>query len=198
MSGVIYFLVLAAIAIITNLNKQKGKDKQAPRGGMPTFGGGGRDIGNPLPRRRKAGHVEQRGSGFPAPAGTRTAPNQPAPPPDAQEAPPSPAWAEAGQPAPGDETGEGVSLEQADDLDSVEARTERMQQELEKLKAAFDGMAAAVPSAGSDAGGEDADAASPAYAVHPLTGDPDTLRSGLVWAEVLGPPRARQPHSTRR
>lgn len=33
MSGVIYFLVLAAIAIITNLNKQKGKDKQAPRGG---------------------------------------------------------------------------------------------------------------------------------------------------------------------
>ncbi|MEK4005057.1 hypothetical protein [Paenibacillus sp. FSL H3-0333] len=197
MSGVIYFLVLAAIAIITNLNKRKGKDKQAPRGGMPTFGGGG-GSGNMLPRRRKAGHAQQQGSGFPAPAGTKIAPNQSAPLPDAQDAPSSPAWAEAEQPAPGDETGEGVSLEQADDLDSVEARTERMQRELEALQAAFDGMAAAVPSAGSEAGGEGTGAASPAFASHPLTGDPDTLRSGLVWAEVLGPPRARQPHSTRR
>ncbi|MEK4514528.1 hypothetical protein NSS64_04590 [Paenibacillus sp. FSL H8-0122] len=197
MSGVIYFLVLAAIAIITNLNKRKGKDKQAPREGMPTFGGGG-GSGNMLPRRRKAGHAQQQGSGFPAPAGTEAGPDRPALPPDAQEAPYSPAWAEAEQPAADDENGEGVSLEQADDLDSVEARTERMQRELEALQAAFDGMAAAVPSAGSEAGGENADAASSAYAAHPLTGDPDALRSGLVWAEVLGPPRARQPHSTRR
>lgn len=73
-------------------------------------------------------------------------------------------------------------------MDSVEARTERMERELEKLQAAFDGMAAAVPSAGSEAGGEDGDAASSAYAVHPLTGDRDALRSGLMWAEILGPP----------
>ncbi|WP_405115988.1 hypothetical protein MHH28_14370 [Paenibacillus sp. FSL K6-1217] len=196
MSGVIYFLVLAAIAIITNLNKKKGKDKQAPRGGMPTFGGGGGDIGNTLPRLRKAGRTQQQGSGFPAPSGTSAAP--PARQPDAQEAPSTPAWAEARQPAPDDESGEGVSLEQADDLDSVEARTERMQRELEKLQATFDGMAAAVPSAGSEAGDEGTDAASSAFARHPLTGDRDALRSGLVWAEVLGPPRARQPHSTRR
>lgn len=165
---------------------------------MPTFGGGGGNLGNPLPRRRKAEREEQRGSGFPAPAETRAEPDQPAPQPDAQEAPSSPAWAEAEPPAAGDETGEGVSLEQADDLDSVEARTARMQRELEELQAAFDGMAAAVPSAGSEAGGEGTGAASPAFASHPLTGDPDALRSGLVWAEVLGPPRARQPHSTRR
>ncbi|WP_341348261.1 hypothetical protein [Paenibacillus sp. FSL H3-0469] len=198
MSGVIYFLVLAAIAILTNLNKKKGKDKQAPRGGMPTFGGGGGDIGNTLPRRGKARRAEQQGSGFPAHAGTRADTDRPAPQPDVQEVPSSPAWAEAEQPAAGDETGEGVSLEQADDLDSVEARTARMQRELEALQAAFDGMAAAVPSAGSEAGGEGIGATSPAFTSHPLTGDPDTLRSGLVWAEVLGPPRARQPHSTRR
>lgn len=197
MSGVIYFLVLAGFAIITRLNKKRDKDKSAPRGGMPTFGGGG-DTGNMLPRRRKAGRAEQPGSGFPAPAGTREAPDRPAPQPDMQEAPSPPAWAEAEQLSPDDETGEGVSLEQADDLDSVEARTERMERELEKLQAAFDGMAAAVPSAGSEAGGEVGDGASWAYAVHPLTGDRDALRSGLVWAEVLGPPRARQPHSTRR
>ncbi|MEK3901592.1 hypothetical protein [Paenibacillus sp. FSL R7-0179] len=198
MSSVIYFLVLAAIAIITNLNKRKGKDKQAPRGGMPTFGGGGGGIGNTLPRRRKAGRAEQeqQGSGFPVPAAAREDTDQPAPQPAAQEVPSSLAWSE--QPAAADETGEGVSLEQADDPDSVEARTERMQQELEELQAAFDGMAAAVPSAGSEAGGESSGSASPAFARHPLTGDPDTLRSGLVWAEVLGPPRARQPHSTRR
>lgn len=197
MSGVIYLLVLAGFAIITRLNKKRDKDKSAPRGGMPTFGGGG-DTGNMLPRRRKAGRAEQPGSGFPAPAGTRAGPDRPAPQPDMQEAPSPPAWAEAEQLSSDDETGEGVSLEQADDLDSVEARTERMERELEKLQAAFDGMAAAVPSAGSEAGGEDGDAASSAYAVHPLTGDRDALRSGLMWAEILGPPRARQPHSTRR
>ena len=198
MSSVIYFLVLAAIAIITKLNQKKGKDKQAPRGGMPTFGGGGGDIGNPLPRRWKSGRTEQPGSGFPAPAGTRTEPDRPVLPPEEQEVPSSPAMAESRQPAAGDETGEGVSLEQADDPDSVEARTERMQRELEELQAAFDGMTAAVPSAGSEAGGEDADSVSPAWVRPSLTGDPDALRSGLVWAEVLGPPRARQPHSTRR
>ncbi|QUL53632.1 hypothetical protein KDC22_25190 [Paenibacillus tritici] len=201
MSSLIYLVVIAVIAIITNWNKNKGKS--APRGGMPTFGGGGE--GNPLRRPRTpartadSGRPEQPGSGFPAPAGGRAASGRPEPEQEAQESGATPEWpGQAARPAPDYETGEGVSLEQAGTQDGVEVRIARMQEELERMQAAFDGMAAAVPSADSDAAEAYGNADPAALARHPLTGDREALRSGLMWAEVLGPPRARLPHSTRR
>lgn len=192
MSSLISILVIAVIAIITNLNKNKGRT--APRGGMPSFGG---DDGNPLRRSRVPARTGS--SGFPEPGARRTDSERPDPAPEQRDYDASPAWPEpAASPSPDYGSGEGVSLEQAGYTDSVEARTERMQQELERLQAAFDGMAAAVPSAGSGAAGTGVNPPAAASARHPLTGDREALRRGLMWAEILGPPRSRKPHSARR
>lgn len=203
MGSLIYIAAIVLIAIFTNLNKvAKNKGKTAPRGGMPTFGGGG---GNPLRRSRApvqpegGEHPDRSGSGFPQPgldgAGSRRTDASPG----EREYDASPAWPErAESPSPDYGTGEGMSLEQTDDMDGVQARTDRMQRELERLQAAFDGMAAAVPSMESEVPGEGAKASPGGSGRHPLAGDREALRSGLVWAEILGPPRSRQPHSPRR
>lgn len=205
MGSLIYIAAIVLIAIFTNLNKaSKNKGKNAPRGGMPTFGGGGND-GNPLRRSRVPaqprgnGSPDRSGSGFPQPEVSRPGSRQLESTPGGREYDASPAWPErADSPTPDYETGEGVSLEQAGDMDNVQARTDRMQREMGRLQAAFDGMTATVPATGSTAPGED-DKASPAgYERYPLAGNREALRSGLVWAEILGPPRSRQPRSPRR
>ncbi|KAI7259606.1 hypothetical protein KC345_g10262 [Hortaea werneckii] len=205
MGSLIYIAAIVLIAIFTNLNKaSKNKGKTAPRGGMPTFGGGGNE-GNPLRRSRVparsqgSGRPDRSGSGFPQPDVSRTGSRQLESSPGGRDYDTSPAWPErADSPSPDYETGEGMSLEQADDRDSVQARTDRMQRELERQQAAFDGMAAAVPSTGSVAPGEADKDSLAASGKHPLAGNREALRSGLLWAEILGPPRSRQPHSTRR
>lgn len=200
MSSIIYIVVIAVIAVISNWNKNKGKS--APRGGMPTFGGGGSE-GNPLRRPRvparpeDSGRPGRPGSGFPEPEARRANSDRPAPAPEEREYDASPAWPErAEQPTPDYETGEGVSMEQAGDMDGVQIRTERMQRELERLQAAFDGMAAAVPSTGAMTAGEGSSPSQAGTGQHPLARDREALRSGLVWAEILGPPRSRQPHAS--
>lgn len=198
MSSIIYIVVIAVIAIISNWNKNKGKS--APRGGMPTFGGGGE--GSPLRRPRApartadSGRPERPGSGFPEPGGLRGGSGRPDPAPEEREYEASPAWPERAElPSPDYETGEGMSMEQTGDMDGVQARTERMQRELERLHAAFDGVSAAVPSTGAVTAGE---GTSPSQAgiQHSLARDREALRSGLMWAEILGPPRSRQPHAS--
>jgi hypothetical protein len=199
MNSIIYIVVIAVIAIITNWNKNKGKS--APRGGMPTFGGGGE--GNPLRRPRApartadSGRPERPSSGFPEPGGRRGDSGRPDRAPEEREYDASPAWPERAElPSPDYETGEGVSLEQTGDMDGVQARTERMQRELERLQTAFDGMAAAVPSTGAMSAGEGTSPSQAGTGQHPLVQDREALRSGLMWAEILGPPRSRQPHAS--
>lgn len=197
MSSIIYIVVIAVIAIFTNWNKNKGKS--STRGGMPTFGGGGE--GNPLRRPRvpaeaaDSGRPERPGSGFPEPGGRRGASGRPDSASEEREYDASPAWPEPAElPSPDYETGEGVSLEQTGSMDGVQARTERMQRELERLQTAFDGVAAAVPSTGAMSDAKGASPSQTGIGQHPLAQDREALRSGLIWAEILGPARSRQPH----
>lgn len=168
----IYIVAVIIFAIVSNVNKAtKNKPKGTTRGGMPTFGGGDGNRDRP----------EQSGSGFPTPVTTSSREY------DASPAFPEPAYI----PTPDYSTGEGISLEHADD--GVELRTQRMQEEVRRLQSAFDGIAGADPkSKKTKSLSSDSDVQSN------RTGNRDELRNGVVWAEILGPPRARQPHSTRR
>lgn len=206
MGSLIYVAAIIIIAIITNVNKAaKNKKKPNARGGMPTFGGSG---DNPLRRPRRpetagnAARPANSGSGFPVPAGGAAASDRSPAPYETHEHELSPAWREAPQiPTPDYETGEGMSLEQSGDReDSVEARTERMQRELERLQASFDGMAGADKkgsAGGAVAAREHGNAAVPPLQKG-LANNRQALQNGLVWSEILGPPRSRRPHSSRR
>ncbi|KWX70395.1 hypothetical protein [Paenibacillus jilunlii] len=198
MGSLIYVAAIIIIAIISGLNKAgKNKGSSAPRGGMPTFGGG---DGYPLnPGRRVKSKPEYGGdtkerSGFPVPGGSTAYPGQPAASRAEAEYDASPAWPESSErPSPDYETGEGLSLEQAGEEDGVQARAERMQRELERLHLQFDGAAA-----GADPGKKGARPDSSPSGSREFAADRKALREGLVWAEILGPPRSRQPRSYRR
>jgi hypothetical protein len=202
MSSLIYIAVVIVIAIFSNINKAgKNKKKNAPRGGMPTFGGGG--AAGPLRRARQQerNHEDEsparQGSGFPVP-GESSFPGQPSVSHEEREYDSSPVWKESPErPSPDYDTGEGMSLEQSGE-DSVQARTERMQQELERLQASFDGMAGA-PEAGDAGTASERGATSTRTPVrHGLADNREALRNGVIWAEILGPPRSCKPHSSRR
>ncbi|WP_019909245.1 hypothetical protein [Paenibacillus sp. HW567] len=198
MGSLIYVAVVIIVAIISSVNKAvRNKSKNTPGGGMPTFGGGDGSLRRvrPVERQPETTPPMRDSSGFPAPGDSfpsRTAASAPESEYDA-----SPAWSDAAEfPSPDYETGEGMSLEQSGEEDGVRMRSERMQRELEVMQARFDGAAAAVPSsAGLEAAAASSDAAAGQAS---FTGGREALRTGLVWAEILGPPRARQPHSSRR
>ncbi|WP_313639524.1 hypothetical protein, partial [Paenibacillus sp.] len=131
----IYIVAVIIFAIVSNVNKAaKNKPKGATRGGMPTFGGG---EGNPLRRNKDADEngdqLEPSSSGFPAPVTTTSLEY------DASPAFPEPAYI----PTPDYSTGEGMSLEYADD--GVELRTQKMLEEVRRLQSTFDGIAGADP-----------------------------------------------------
>ncbi|UQZ32937.1 hypothetical protein C2I18_04800 [Paenibacillus sp. PK3_47] len=206
MSSLIYIAVVIIIGIISSMNKaSKAKGKTTPRGGMPTFGGGGE--AGPLRRTaRKEQDRDGKGSGFPDPAGNPSGTLRSENRGEEGEYEAAPPWRESPfSPSPDYETGEGLSLEQADERDGgIQARTEAMQRELEQIEAAFDGMAGADRSVRDHAGeydslkGSDRKSAAASAARSGLTASRQDLQNGLVWAEILGPPRARQPHPTRR
>ncbi|KTD88343.1 hypothetical protein [Paenibacillus etheri] len=179
----IYIVAVIIFAVVSNVNKAaKNKPKGATRGGMPTFGGGEE---NPLRRNKdvdgSGDHPEQSRSGFPTPVTTSSREY------DTSPAFPEPAYI----PTPDYTTEEGMSLEYADD--GVELRTQKMQEEVRRIQAAFDGIAGADPKS------KKTKSTSSDTAVQSnRTANRDELRNGVVWAEILGPPRARQPHSTRR
>lgn len=180
----IYIVAVIIFAIVSNVNKAtKNKPQGTPRGGMPTFGGGG---GQSSRRNRDLDEDDERqersGSGFPDPTTIFSREY------DASPAFPEPAYS----PSPDYMTGEGVSLEQADD--GVELRTQRMEAEVRRLQSAFDGIA------GSDEKITNKSKSSSARATSQLNevNNRDALRNGVIWAEILGPPRSRKPHSSRR
>lgn len=203
MGSLIYIAVIILIAIFTNVNKAaKNKKKPNARGGMPTFGGGGdnplRRVGRPDADEDKARSAGT-GSGFPAPEGSMSSRDSSSY--ERHEHELAPAWEEPPQiPTPDYETGEGMSYEQpAEQEDSVQARTERMQRELERLQAAYDGMAAYGLEKAAD-GPAAANLQGSASTSLPggAADSRQALRNGIIWAEILGPPRSRRPHSTRR
>ncbi|MNO87889.1 hypothetical protein D3C76_793220 [compost metagenome] len=197
MGSLIYVAVIIIIAIISGLNKAgKNKGSSAPRGGMPTFGGGG---GDPLnPGRRAKGKPEYGGnskdsSGFPVPGGGASYRGRPAAS-TAAEYDASPPWLEpAESPSPDYETGEGLSLEYAGEEDGVQIRANRMQRELERLQRQFDGTSA---DSGSTKKGTRTDSVPDNS--REFAADRKALRDGLIWAEILGPPRSQQPRAYRR
>ncbi|WP_054941795.1 hypothetical protein [Paenibacillus ihuae] len=205
MGSLIYIAAIILIAIISNVNKAaKNKKKPNARGGMPTFGG---DGDSPLRRTRRPEPDREvvrpaaSGSGFPAPGSPSSYPGRSTASYEEHEHELSPAWSESPLiPTPDYETGEGMSLEQPwDREDSVQARTERMQRELERLQASFDGIAGQVKEAGlggAVAAREYGDAVGSLQSG--LASNRQALQNGLVWSEILGPPRSRRPHSTRR
>ncbi|MEK4060167.1 MULTISPECIES: hypothetical protein [unclassified Paenibacillus] len=202
MSSLIYIAVVIVIAIFSNMNKAgKNKQKNAPRGGMPTFGGGG--DASPLRRARQQERNPEeesparQGSGFPVP-GESSYPGQPSVSYEEREYDSSPVWKESPErPSPDYDTGEGMSLEQSGE-DSVQARTERMQRELERLQASFDGMAGASEAGDAGTASKSGAVSARSAARHGLADNRESLRNGLVWAEILAPPRSRKPHSSRR
>lgn len=191
----IYIIAVIIFAIVSNVNKvMKNKQKGTPRSGMPTFGGEG---DNPARRNKRSDDTlngerqEQSGSGFPAPATS----SRQFIPQENREYDASPAFPEpAYRPTPNYASGEGMSLEQPDERDGIEARTERMRQELEMRQAAFDGIGS------NDAGRSKKvkNPVAPSTVPSNFSGNRDELRNGLIWAEILGPPRSRKPHSSRR
>lgn len=200
MGSLIYIAAIILIAIISNVNKTA-KNKKQPngRGGMPTFGGGG-----DFPPRRVRSSGPDGKAGRPSAAGVPASDNgSPSPASyEGHEHELAPAWQESRPfPGPDDETGEGMSLELSrDDEDSVQLRTDRMQRELERLQAAFDGMAGSEEQ--GDLGGAVAArehvGAAEASLRSGLANNRQALQNGLVWSEILGPPRSRQPHPARK
>ena len=186
----IYIIAVIIFAIVSNVNKAtKNKQKGTPRSGMPTFGGGG--DGHPS---RRSDDKERSGSGFPAPVSTSTRQYDPQQSQeyDASSAFPEPAYI----PTPNYVSGEGMSLEQPDERDGIEARTERMRRDLERRQAAFDGIDS------SDTGkvkrNKNKNSSAPSTVQSSFVDNRNDLRNGLIWAEILGPPRSRKPHSSRR
>ncbi|NGM81816.1 hypothetical protein G5B47_05270 [Paenibacillus sp. 7124] len=194
----IYVIAVIIFALVSQFNKtSKNKNRKGPRGAMPPFGSGPgegplRRQGSGLPDR--GGKAESQGSGFPAPV------------PSAQQAERTDEGREPGMapafpepalfPTPDYETGEGASLEQPEEEDGVEVRQERMRRELERVHRALDRISSDMDSGGigQDSAARSASAAS-ASKLPSLDGDP---RSGLVWAEILGPPRSRRSMNSRR
>lgn len=209
MSSLIYIAVVIIIGIISSMNKAaKSKGKTTPGGGMPTFGGGGGGAPLRRPSREQNEDGERRdreGSGFPAPAGGSSTTVRPDMSREEHEYEASAPWKESPlSPSPDYETGEGLSLEQTDDrAGGMKARTEAMQRELEQIQAALDGVAGADGAERDRTREQDrqtGNARKPAASAarSGLADNRQDLQNGLVWAEILGPPRARQPHSARR
>lgn len=199
MGSLIYIVAVILFAVISGLNKTKkqGGTGKPSGGGMPTFGGGGGERGGPvLNRPNRPQGTAGRGSGFPAPKTERSGTSsweepsrsvRPAEPPERMG------------PSPDYETGEGVSLEQTED--SVELRTRRMEEELRRVHASLDGISKFGDSL-SESPQEKRNTRTrkpePSTSSLRSVAEQEQLRSGLIWAEILGPPRSRRPHSMRR
>ncbi|MDQ0192636.1 hypothetical protein [Paenibacillus wynnii] len=187
----IYIIGVIVFAIVSNVNKaKKGSDnkKRAPRGAMPTFGGEGKDIFAKM-RGYMEGEAERKpqaqGSGFPVPGKLHPqTPERPFSSPSVSEYNATPDY----------ETGEGSSMEQPGG-GSLETRIKEMDQELDRLYSAFNQISAT----------DDIKENSPASTSRVMeASDKHTsihskqLQNGLIWAEILSPPRSKRPFNSRR
>ncbi len=89
-----------------------------------------------------------------------------------------------------------MSMEQPEEADGVEVRQERMRLELERVHRALDRISDDM--GGDGEAGPKSRSSAPSMQSSPSLSVGSDLRSGLIWAEILGPPRARRPISSRR
>lgn len=217
MGSLIYLVIIIAFAIFSSANaasKSKNKNNR-PRGGMPTFGGGPDDRAPRANRPGAPAEDGQRPGGLPprsamdqpkdgpyAPSGSSGRPER-----EHMDLPsyPGDGRMPADYPLPDqpDWMGEGVSMEHRDDrldlsnerdeLEQTRRQLERTQIELDRTKQRLDRVNRGyerLKKAGS------AGNTSASGSVYSLQGDgihPDRLREGVLWAEILGQPRAKKP-----
>ncbi|MBY9079432.1 hypothetical protein KIH86_04120 [Paenibacillus sp. HN-1] len=192
----LYIVAVIIFAIISNANKAgKRKKGNTRQGGMPSFGSGpdensrrpNGNAGQEQPR-------EARGSGFPQPSESSSPYREERSAEDSREAS-APAFPEpALYPSPDYDTGEGMSMEQPEE-DGVEVRQERMRRELQRVHKELDRISSMA--GGGTGPKSDVDVPSSSIPSHSAV-SPADLRQGLIWAEILGPPRSRKPLNTRR
>ncbi|MDR0268984.1 hypothetical protein [Paenibacillus sp.] len=184
-----YWILIIGFAVISALSKSaKSKPKQNPRG-MPTFGGG-----NGMEQRTR--------SAAPQASESRS---------DEREPDSRAGWGELGDaagqegwdsdtaqhsqrsyefqgPGPDYETGEGVSGMWEEDRPETLADYDRaMEQHLEQVNASLNRIEKMTPAAANQATGGQPDSR--------LAGE---ARKGIIWAEVLGPPRSKRPYGGRK
>ncbi|PQP87612.1 hypothetical protein [Paenibacillus sp. AR247] len=199
-----YWILIIGFAVISALSKRgnKSKQRQQPRG-MPTFGGEGR----PYQRRDEADDYdededEEYDEGRPDPAyGSRPRPQEPVGRRSSpfgsydSSAPEPPVYSQDYRPAPDYDTGEGVSSMWAEEKPSpVQAtladRTRTMQQEINRVNASLDRISTQMDMA--------ADRTSDREAAVPVSPLAEQARQGIIWAEILGPPRSKRPLNPRK
>ncbi|WP_379138164.1 hypothetical protein [Paenibacillus sp. sgz500958] len=180
--------------------KAKNKGQHSPRGSMPSFGGGVKSVFDKMGEMQEPWDAGKRGkskSGFPTPGRN----NESSPAPVVPKRASSPYGSFSGDspssrlPDADSWSGEGVSLEQPW-RSNLETRAEYIQQDMDRLRDGF----------GRSGGDEMKPSKAITTAVSPkpqpssISPDLDVkqLRNGLIWAEILGPPRSRQPHHTSR
>jgi len=165
----IYIIAVIIFAILSNVNKAgKEKSKQKPRGAMPTFGGGGLDT------RRSSSESPE--SDYDTSSDLADSPSVP-----------SHDYSY--------DSGEGTSMEQPGN-DSVESRLRAMQQEFERLNKSFDKLG------GENGYNYDSSDTIGKFKAGSTGSRADVqsrqLLNGLMWAEILSPPRSVSPHHSRK
>ncbi|MBB3127307.1 hypothetical protein FHS19_001961 [Paenibacillus rhizosphaerae] len=200
-----YWILIIGFAVISALSKRgnKSKQRQQPRG-MPTFGGEGRpyqqrDDADDYDEDEDEGYDEDR----PEPAyGSRPQPQEPAGRRSSpfgsydSSAPETPAYSQDYRPAPDYDTGEGVSSMWAEEKpspteDTLADRTRTMQREINRVNASLDKISTKMDMAAADSTSDREEAAP----VSPLA---EQARQGIIWAEILGPPRSKRPLNPRK
>lgn len=184
-----YWILIILFAVVSALSKSgKSKQKQNPRG-MPTFGGGnGRD--------RRDARKEPRGfSGSPDAAGTREAADSRGTAAGdanlsrrrhAEASGRTSPFGDAPAAGPDDDTGEGVSeMWQDGRPETLEDSNAAMQMHLDRVNASLDRIEQTEPAPSLDRQAEQP---------RPVSRLAKEARNGVVWAEILGPPRSKRPY----
>lgn len=172
-----YWVLIVGFAVLSALSKSgKTKQKQQHPRGMPTFGNGGN-----AERRAQA----PRSSPFSSPEEAKMPPSETASRDEERTF-------EYQGPGPDYDTGEGVSGMWEDERPGNLKDVQReMEQHLSRVNASLDRIEKqATEPASSPA----------ARTKQPRPSSPlaNEARNGLIWAEILGPPRAKRPYNGRK
>jgi len=197
----IYIIGVIIFAIVSNVNKAQkgnGKQKNAPRGAMPTFGGEGKDVfskmrGYMQPEARKP---EVQKSGFPVPGKSYSQTDERTPSAyETADYEASPAFSESPlSPTPDYETGEGLSLERPGE-ERLETRMKDMDRDLDRLYSAFNKISTVDD---NHLISNSSDGRSMQTKGNSTTVTSKQLQNGLIWAEILSSPRSKRPFNSRR
>jgi len=188
----IYIIAVIGFFIISALGKRgKNPEERNPR--MPSFGGEGE-----RPARPDQGHQGQRGSQRPearrvqSPRVSRPAPVQESTRVDRMNEEET-------------ESGNGYSLEHQElnrmrreeeferQPDGMDHRVRMMQSDLDRIHSDLDRMTVALPETVVEIHEEEREQRNNDRSVFA-----EQARNGIVWAEILGPPRAKRPMNPRR